>query len=113
MISKQEFYVRFLSLLCQIASGLMNCPSITGPWTNVRGAGAFISDQEFYADSLELLCQIATSGGTGGLWGGITVAAGPPPIDGTITTLFYKDSVSNFIWINSGTVANPTWDPIG
>lgn len=59
-----------------------------------------------------LLDAIITGGGGGGALFGITVAAGPPPIDGSITTLFYKDSVSNSIWINSGTVANPTWDPV-
>lgn len=111
MISKQEFYVRFLSLLCQIVTGSMSCPSVTGPWSNVRGSGAFITDQEFYATALQYLCQMSGGGG-GAPTLGLTHGNGGPPEDGSVTTLIYKDDVSGFIFINTGTVASPTWDSI-
>lgn len=48
----------------------------------------------------------------GGGAGGITAAAGDPPIDGSITTLFYKNTTTGAIYVNSGSVAVPTWDSI-
>lgn len=59
-----------------------------------------------------IIYLLSTGGGGGGGAGGITVQAGPPPIDGSVTTLFDKNSLTGEIFINSGTVANPTWDPI-
>lgn len=44
---------------------------------------------------------------SGGLW---TVAAGAPPVDGSITTMFYKNSVTGFRYANLATVAAPDWD---
>lgn len=58
--------------------------------------------------------QIADNAGGGGGGGtaGVTPGAGDPAIDGSITTLFYKDTSTGFIYINTGTTASPTWDPI-
>lgn len=55
--------------------------------------------------------QIAGGGGGGG-GSGITVAAGDPPTDGSITTLFYKNSSDGTIYINSGSEAVPVWDSL-
>lgn len=57
-----------------------------------------------------LLSQI--SAGSGGGLGGWTLAAGPPPTDGSVTTGFYKDTDSKVKYANLGTVAAPDWDQI-
>lgn len=54
----------------------------------------------------------ATGTGGGGTLGGSTVAAGAPPVDGTISTLIYKDSATGFKYVNLATVAAPDWDAI-
>lgn len=58
------------------------------------------------------LAKILDAGGGGVTGGGVTVASGPPPVDGSITTLFYKDSVSGIKYINLGTAVAPDWDVI-
>lgn len=60
--------------------------------------------------ALYLLCQIQAGGGGG--TASVTVAAGAPPVDGSISTLFYKDSLTGFKYINVGTVAVPIWEAI-
>lgn len=57
-----------------------------------------------------LLCQIQAGGGGG--TASVTVAAGAPPVDGSISTLFYKNSVTGQKFINVGTVAVPVWEAI-
>ena len=55
--------------------------------------------------------QISAGGGGGGN-AGVTSGSGDPPTDGSITTLFYRDTTGPFLYINSGTVAAPQWDSI-
>lgn len=84
------------------------------PAALMEGAKCF---QSCIPDGMQLavmnytLAQILNAGGSGGA-GGVTVAAGAPPIDGSITTLFYKDSVSEIKYINLGTTVAPDWDAI-
>lgn len=55
--------------------------------------------------------QLAGGGGSGGVGlSGATVGAGDPPTDGSVSTLFYKDSVTGFKYINLGTAVAPDWD---
>lgn len=49
--------------------------------------------------------------GAGGL-SGVTVGSGSPPVDGSILTLMYKDSLTGFKYVNLGTAAAPVWDSI-
>lgn len=60
--------------------------------------------------TLAVLCQIGSGGGGG--TAAVTVAAGAPPVDGSISTLFYKNSVTGQKFINVGTVAVPVWEAI-
>lgn len=63
---------------------------------------------------LAAMVQLLYTGGGGGGGGtpGVTPGAGLPPTDGSVTTLFYKDTDTGVIYINTGTVAVPTWDSI-
>lgn len=55
--------------------------------------------------------QISGGGGGGGL-SGVTNAAGAPPVDGSVTTLVYRNTVTDQKYINVGTVAVPVWEAI-
>lgn len=68
-----------------------------------------MNERQLLAAIAYLLC---TGGGGGGGSAAVTPGAGAPPTDGSITTLFYKDTDTSVIYINTGTVAVPTWDPI-
>lgn len=59
----------------------------------------------------KILGAVIDAGGSTGA-GGVTVAAGAPPVDGSVTTLFYKDTDTGFKYINLGTAAAPDWDAI-
>jgi hypothetical protein len=63
---------------------------------------------------IALLAQIVAASGGGGSSGSasVTTASGAPPTDGSVTTMFYKDSASGMKYINTGTVAVPTWEAI-
>jgi hypothetical protein len=58
--------------------------------------------------------ELIYDNGGGGAPGtsGITSAAGAPPTDGSITTLLYKNTSTGEIFVNTGTVAVPVWDPV-
>lgn len=60
---------------------------------------------------LALIAQNGTPGG-GGLSGITEGTSNPPPTDGSITTLLYKDTNTGFKWVNLGTVVAPDWDSI-
>lgn len=96
--------------LLALRAGITN-PMSSETASLLANQGKCFSDCIPPGDQLGVIIYLLSTGGGGGA-GGITVQAGPPPIDGSITTLFYKDSVTGFIFINSGTVANPTWDSI-
>lgn len=62
-----------------------------------------------------LLYQIWVNGGGGGGGGGInlwTKAAGNPPVDGSVTTPFYKNTTNGIKYANLASVAAPDWDTI-
>ena len=88
----------------------MTLCQLPGLWNQIKGSPPYLSEQEFMAENINLLCQLANAGGTG--TGGCTVAAGPPPTDGSVTTLIYKDSATGFKYVNLGTSAAPDWDVI-
>lgn len=52
-----------------------------------------------------------TSGGGGGI-GGLTNGAGVPPVDGSVTTLFYRNTLTGQKYMNVGTTAVPNWEAI-
>jgi hypothetical protein len=81
----------------------MLLPSMSPNWND--GRQPLLVKAAYWAEQL-------AGGGGGGAVAGITVAPGDPPIDGSITTLFYKNSTSGVIFINAGTVAVPVWDTI-
>lgn len=60
----------------------------------------------------KILGATLTGGGGGGGTPGVTPGVGLPPTDGSVTTLFYKDTDTSVIYINTGTVSVPTWDSI-
>lgn len=89
----------------------------TTPAALMEGARCFnscIPDGMQVAVMNYTLYQILAAGGGGGEGGlgGVTVAAGDPPVDGSITTLFYKNATTGTKYINLGTVASPDWDAI-
>lgn len=95
-------------LLQQIASVNMTAQELMDASKCYRDC---MSGKALYGAMVYLLCSISEAGGgVGG--GGVTVAPGPPPVDGSITTLFYKDSVTGFKYINLGTTIAPDWDAI-
>lgn len=71
-----------------------------------------VSAKYLYAEIVYLLCQLTSGGGGGGGLGGVTNGTGAPPLDGSITTLFYKDTLTGDIYLNTGTVAVPIWDAV-
>lgn len=79
-------------------------------WAN-PGDSPQISLVKIVAHLKEFVDSVGGGGG-GGSIGGITVAAGAPAVDGSIATLFYKDSLTNVKYINAGTIAVPAWEAL-
>ena len=70
-------------------------------------------------DSLQVLAAklaywlAAISGGGGSAPAvGLTQAAGAPAVDGSITTLFYRNTSTGQKYMTTGTVAVPAWEAI-
>lgn len=101
-----------LSLLCSIAKNYdmsLDCSAATLV-DNAKCLACAVPPGLVQFAALYLLCQIQAGGGGG--TASVTVAAGAPPVDGSISTLFYKNSVTGQKFINVGTVAVPVWEAI-
>lgn len=75
-----------------------------------EGNAPLVSDTRWRA--LEKILGATLAGGGSGGSAGVTTGSGAPPTNGSVTTLFYKDTATSVVYINTGTVAVPTWDPI-
>lgn len=62
----------------------------------------------------QLLAIIACNGVSGGTGSGFSVAHGDeaPPTDGSVTDPCYVNDTTHFVYLNIGTVLNPTWQPV-
>jgi hypothetical protein len=106
-----------LNLLCQILQSLDPMADCDVQTLAASAKCFFTASTGGLGRSLELqlLCDIYTalSGGGGGTpLVGITSDAGDPALDGSITTLLYKDTDTNVKYVNTGTIAVPTWEAL-